>query len=620
MKKTYLIISLSCFQFGISQIPPGYYDNATGTSYILKTQLYNIINQQNDQEYNAIDGFFADYDLDNYYENDNSILDIYSEDPNGNDPYNFTPVDDECGNYIQEGDCYNKEHIIPKFVFSENPPMQGDAHHLLPTDGRVNGFRGSYPMGRVDDNNLLSQSGISNPTQNGSKLGNNLNEGYSSGYNGIVFEPIDEFKGDIARIHFYFATRYENLILSWLEDVNYNMFNGSNNQVFDSTFLNILIEWHNMDPVSQKEIDRNNAIYYEYQGNRNPFIDHPEYVNAIWNSQNDNEAPSAPTNLEASNPSSTSIDLYWDPSIDNIGVSSYDIYMNGVYNNNVNSTTTTIIGLSPETNYCFYVIAKDSSNNISQPSDISCETTLDGNTGNIDLFFSEYIEGSGNNKALEIANFTGNLINLNNYSLKLSSNGNSNWTISYSFPSNSNIENGEVYVIANGGATICSEVFDNINNSITGFNGNDAIGLFKNDILIDIIGTLGNSDTFAQNTTLVRNSNIAAGSSIFDTDQWDSYEINSCENLGIHNQVLDVENNMLNSIKLVSNPFNGNILEIISEKYYKYEILNISGIKLYNGNINPGLNQINNLLLSSGTYILKLISKNSIVVKKILKK
>jgi hypothetical protein len=77
---------------------------------------------------------------------------------------------------------------------------------------------------------------------------------------------------------------------------------------------------------------------------------------------------------------------------------------------------------------------------------------------------------------------------------------------------------------------------------------------------------------------------------------------------------------MLNSIKLVSNPFNGNILEIISEKYYKYEILNISGIKLYNGNINPGLNQINNLLLSSGTYILKLISKNSIVVKKILKK
>ena len=617
MKKINSIIILFCFQFGISQIPSGYYDNATGISYNLKTQLYNIINQQNDQGYSAIDSFFADHDIDNYYEIDFTILDLYSENPNGDDPYNFTPNNDECGNYSQEGDCYNKEHIIPKSVFNEESPMQGDAHHLLPTDGRVNGFRGNFPIGRVDDNNLSSQSGISNPTQNGSKLGNNLNEGYSAGYNGIVFEPIDEFKGDIARIHFYFATRYENLISNWSD---YDMFNGTNDQVFNNTFLNILIEWHNTDPVSQKEIDRNNAIYYEHQGNRNPFVDHPEYVNIIWNSQNDNEAPSIPTNFIASNPSSTSIDLNWDPSTDNVGVSSYDIYMDGVYNNNVNSTTTTVIGLSPETNYCFYIIAKDSSNNSSLPSDVSCETTLEGNTGNIDLFFSEYIEGSGSNKALEIANFTGNSINLNNYSLKLSSNGNSNWTINYNFPINSFIENEGVYVIANGGATICNEVYDNLNNSITGFNGNDAIGLFKNDILIDIIGTLGNSDTFAQNTTLVRNSDVAAGSSIFDIDQWDSFDINSCENLGIHDQVLDVENHLLNSIKLVSNPFSGNILEIISENYYKYEILTISGIKLYNGNINPGLNQINNLFLSSGTYILKLLSKNSIVVKKILKK
>tara|TARA_B100000575_G_scaffold287109_1_gene284896 strand:+ start:828 stop:2681 length:1854 start_codon:yes stop_codon:yes gene_type:complete len=617
MKKINSIIILFCFQFGISQIPPGYYDNATGISYNLKTQLYNIINQQNDQGYSAIDSFFADYDIDNYYEINFTILDLYSENPNGDDPYNFIPNDDECGNYSQEGDCYNKEHIIPKSVFNEESPMQGDAHHLLPTDGRVNGFRGNFPIGRVDDNNLSSQSGISNPTQNGSKLGNNLNEGYSAGYNGIVFEPIDEFKGDIARIHFYFATRYENLISNWSE---YDMFNGTNDQVFDNTFLNILIEWHNLDPVSQKEIDRNNAIYYEHQGNRNPFIDHPEYVNIIWNSQNDNEAPSIPTNFIASNPSSTSIDLNWDPSTDNIGVSSYDIFMDGVYNNNVNSTTTTVIGLSPETNYCFYIIAKDSSNNSSPPSDVSCETTLEGNTGNIDLYFSEYIEGSGSNKALEIANFTGNSINLNNYSLKLSSNGNSNWTVNYSFPSNSFIENQGVYVIANGGATICNEVYDNLNNSITGFNGNDAIGLFKNDILIDIIGILGDNSSYAQNITLVRDSSITAGSSIFDINQWNSFSTNSCENLGIHNQLLNIENFAGNSVKLISNPLDGNILEIITSENCEYEIFNISGIKLYNGNLNIGLNQIRNIYLNSGTYLLKLNSKNSIVVKKILKK
>ena len=67
-------------------------------------------------------------------------MDIYSENPYGDDPYNFTPSDDECGNYSQEGDCYNKEHIIPKSVFNEESPMQGDAHHLLPTDGRVMDF------------------------------------------------------------------------------------------------------------------------------------------------------------------------------------------------------------------------------------------------------------------------------------------------------------------------------------------------------------------------------------------------------------------------------------------------------------------------------------------------
>ena len=73
--------------------------------------------------------------------------------------------------------------------------MYSDAHHLLPTDGRVNGFRSNYPFGKVNDAQLVSQNGITNPTLNGSKLGNNLDSGYSAGYTGIVFEPIDEFKG-----------------------------------------------------------------------------------------------------------------------------------------------------------------------------------------------------------------------------------------------------------------------------------------------------------------------------------------------------------------------------------------------------------------------------------------
>ena len=77
----------------------------------------------------------------------------------------------------------------------------------------------------------------------------------------------------------YFATRYENEVGSW----TYTMFNGTSNQVFTTTSLNILITWHNNDPVSNREIVRNNAIYNR-QGNRNPFIDRPEYVCQIWSS------------------------------------------------------------------------------------------------------------------------------------------------------------------------------------------------------------------------------------------------------------------------------------------------------------------------------------------------
>src|SRR5690606_21954186 len=203
----------------------GYYNTATGTGYTLKTQLYNIINDHNDQGYDEIQTFFSSDDRDVYYENDNSILDVYSENPSGNDPYNFLPGD-ECGNYNGEGDCFNPEHVIPQSVFNSQNPMQGDAHELLPTDGRVNGLRSNLPFGVVGT--IVSQSGISNPTLNGSKMGNNLNSGYSAGYTGLVFEPIDEFKGDIARIYFYFATRYENVISGWN---SFDMFDGSSDKV-----------------------------------------------------------------------------------------------------------------------------------------------------------------------------------------------------------------------------------------------------------------------------------------------------------------------------------------------------------------------------------------------------
>lgn len=273
IKTTYLFIFLFSGFHSFAQPPIGYYNTATGTGYTLKTQLYNIIKNHTDLGYNGLYNIFQTSDIDNFYENDGSVLDMYSENPAGQDPYNFTPGNAQCGNYTNEGDCYNREHIIPQSIFNELFPMKSDAHFITPTDGKVNGQRGNYPYGPVVSPNIISL--------NGSKLGSSSNTGYAAGYSGIVFEPIDEFKGDIARMYFYFATRYENVITTW--GVPYPMFNGTSNQVFTNTFKNILLTWNQMDPVSPREIARNNAIYAN-QNNRNPFIDNINYVSAIWGS------------------------------------------------------------------------------------------------------------------------------------------------------------------------------------------------------------------------------------------------------------------------------------------------------------------------------------------------
>ena len=221
---------------------------------------------------------------DNYYENDGSLLDMYSENPTGADPYSYTSTSQQCGNYSREGDCYNREHLIPQSYFDSYAvdPMKKDPFVVVPSDGKVNGDRNNYPFGKVGTATYTSQ--------NGSKRGNGINSGYAQGYSGIVFEPVDDFKGDIARAFFYFATRYEDFMGNFYTTANAstcqakNMFDGSTGRVFTNPFIDILVKWHTDDPVSPKEIAINNAVYYNHQNNRNPYIDHPEYVGMIWNS------------------------------------------------------------------------------------------------------------------------------------------------------------------------------------------------------------------------------------------------------------------------------------------------------------------------------------------------
>jgi endonuclease I len=251
-----------------------YYDSAEGlTSYTLKTALYNIINGHTTQSYGDLWTFYTANELDTYYENDGSILDIYSESPNSTDSYTYTSGSDQCGNYSGESDCYNREHSFPRSWFGGAvDPMNTDVHHIFATDGYVNSKRSSYPYGEVNSASYTSN--------NGTKLGSATS---SLGYSGTVFEPIDEFKGDLARAYFYMATRYQNDIDGWESNSTYAdaVLDGTSTQVFEAWFLDMLKSWHIQDPVSQKELDRNDAAY-SHQGNRNPFVDYPSFVTEIW--------------------------------------------------------------------------------------------------------------------------------------------------------------------------------------------------------------------------------------------------------------------------------------------------------------------------------------------------
>lgn len=251
-----------------------YYQAAEGkTGFALKTALHNIIRQHNSQGYTAIWELVKQADLDNYYEKDGSILDMYSENPSDSDAVTFTKVTNQCGQYSKEGDCYNREHSFPKSWFGGKvEPMNSDGHHLFATDGYVNAKRSNWPFGEVGS--------VTYTSSNGSKLGQAK---AALGFNGTVFEPVDEFKGDFARAYFYIATRYENEIASWEGNTTNSdaVLDGTNTTVFEPWLLAMLKRWHTNDPVSPKELDRNQSVY-EFQGNRNPFVDHPEFVTAIW--------------------------------------------------------------------------------------------------------------------------------------------------------------------------------------------------------------------------------------------------------------------------------------------------------------------------------------------------
>jgi len=258
-------ISLSAFSFVSTQDSPklkDYYQEAYGFSEEeLFFKLQRIISSNHHSRgygalYTALGKAYAD--------NDGVILDYYSTNPNGNSPYEYDSGD-KCGNYRGEGYCWNREHLFPQSIFGKRTPMKSDYHHIVPTDGYVNNRRGHLPFGEVTKVEWTSL--------NGSKRGTCK----TCPYKDTTFEPIDEFKGDIARALFYFAVRYQKRYQSW-NDVTLDK---STYLFYKPWYIQLLKKWHQQDPPTIAEVERNDAGQ-RFQKNRNPFIDHPEWVELIW--------------------------------------------------------------------------------------------------------------------------------------------------------------------------------------------------------------------------------------------------------------------------------------------------------------------------------------------------
>ena len=269
MKKVYLtltlvVMALAAMAKDPTPCPSDYYVNALNKGdQALLTALHNIITSHTNIGYDGLWDAYADTDTDpnGYY------IDMYST----YDKYTYS---DKCGSYSNIGDCINREHSIPKSWWGGGKqPQYSDIFNIVPTDGYVNNQRSNYPYGVCEGGTRLTNGQYVAKGRKGTST--------HAGYTGVVFEPDDEYKGDFARAYFYMAACYNDVISNWTQANGSVFFAGNSYPVFTAYAIDLLMEWHRLDPVSEKETTRN-CYAHSWQGNRNPFIDHPELAEHIW--------------------------------------------------------------------------------------------------------------------------------------------------------------------------------------------------------------------------------------------------------------------------------------------------------------------------------------------------
>ncbi len=233
-------------------VPAGYYSSLNGKKEgELKTAVYNVV-----RNFTRVSSYS---DLPRYFQ----VTDVYPQSRQWWDMYSDITL------YAPSFAGLNREHSFPKSWWGGSTSVGAyvDLNHLYPSEARANQAKSNYPLGTVDPAYISFDNGIC-------KVGNPVRG--QGGNAQKVFEPDDQYKGDFARTYFYMATAYQDLTWRYTYMVSQNLYPTLNQWSVD-----LLLEWHRMDPVSQKEIDRNEAVY-GFQNNRNPFIDMPELAEYIW--------------------------------------------------------------------------------------------------------------------------------------------------------------------------------------------------------------------------------------------------------------------------------------------------------------------------------------------------
>lgn len=642
MKKFLLPIILFSSFFS-AQAQAGYYNGTAGlTGYALKAKLHTIITEKTiSWHYNDLSNYYNQTDLDKYYDHDANnttiLLDMYSEIPSGPDAYEYTSAQLIAG-AASEGLGYNREHMMPQSTFSTSStvsdyPMYSDLNFIIPADARINQLRKNYPYGIGGNTNFYNFT-------NGSRITNAAIPNYP--YVGRVYEPISEFKGDIARTLLYFAVRYEGKLGSfntaYTTSANITPatdqcpLDGTEERAIELPYIAMLKQWSAEDPVSQREIDRNNAIY-AIQKNRNPFIDHPEWVNVIWSEMPDNIAPMAPSSLISTQQNANFVTLNWAP-VSDTDILGYRIYMNGsaVPVATTKNTFITIDHLDPSTTYTFTIKAFDKGYLESSYSNVVTAATIASDSYAKDLIIVKYISGTNSpfgvspvvsNNAIEIVNKTGHEVNLNNYRINIQFKNTSNGSFynADTYELEGKVGNNESFVILNPRSNLAcyssnQAKFVTASDPLT-FKGENYVELaYNKTITVDAIGVKYTANSNA-NVSLYRKNTVNQPTDVFSISEWDSYPINYCQNLGGTLSTSDVFTDQ-KEFKIYPNPVNenifvsGNIQDVQSA-----QILDFSGRVLYKEET-PFKNKKNISVqnISTGNYLLQLDHKIYHFIKK----